>query len=246
MNINEKLQHEDGTQGANPKHFRSLVGGLNYLIHTRPDIAYSVSLVSRYLHSPTKQHFGAAKRILRYVASTVEFGIWYSKKSSLKLIGFTDSDWAGSLDDKKMLGNIFSLGSGAVTWSSKKQETVALSSSEAEYTAATSAARQVFWLRKLLADLGCVQTEATAEIYCDNRAAIAMRKNPVFHARTKHIDVQHHFIHQLVSDGKLVLKFRGTNEQVAYIFTKALPQAKHDFFRMQLGVCNFESRRSVE
>ncbi|KAK9675902.1 hypothetical protein RND81_11G040000 [Saponaria officinalis] len=246
MNINEKLQHEDGTQGANPKHFRSLVGGLNYLTHTRPDIAYSVSLVSRYLHCPTKQHFGAAKRILRYVASNVEFGIWYSKKSSLKLIGFMDSDWAGSLDDRKSTsGNIFSLGSGAVTWSSKKQETVALSSSEAEYTAATSAVRQVLWLRKLLTDLGCVQTEAT-EIYCDNRAANAMSKNPAFHARTKHIDVQHHFIRQLVSDGKLVLKFCGTNEQVADIFTKALPQAKHDFFRMQLGVCNFESRGSVE
>ncbi|KAK9750926.1 hypothetical protein RND81_02G229900 [Saponaria officinalis] len=223
MNINEKLQHEDGTEGANSTHFRSLVGGLNYLTHTRPDIAYSVSLVSRYLHKPTKQHFCAAKQILRYVAGTVEFGIWYSKKSRLKLIGFSDSDWAGSLDDRKSTSrNIFSLGSGVITWSSKKKETVALSSSEAEYAAATSATRQTLWLRKLLTDLGCVQTEAT-EILCDNRAAIAMSKNRAFHARTKHVDIKHHFIRQLVSDGKVVLKFRGTNEQVADIFTKALP-----------------------
>ncbi|KAK9689294.1 hypothetical protein RND81_09G049900 [Saponaria officinalis] len=222
MNINEKLQHEDGTQGANPTHFRRLVGGLNYLTHTRPDIAYSVSLVSRYLHKPTKQHFGAARRILRYMARTVEFGIWYSKKSSLKLIGYSDSDWAGSLDDRKSTsGNIFSLGSGAITWSSKKQETVALSSSEAEYAAASSAARQALWLRKLLADLGYEQTEAT-EIYCDNRAAIAMSKNLAFHGRTKHVDIKHHFIRQLVADGKVALKFRGTNEQVADILTKAL------------------------
>lgn len=162
------------------------------------------------------------------------------------MIGFTDSDWVGSLDDRRSTsGSVFSLGLGAVTWSSKKQEIVTLSSSEAEYAAVTSAARQILWLRKLLADLGYVQTEAT-DIFCDNRSAIAMSKNPDFHARTKHIDVQHRFIRQLISDGKVVLKFCGTNEQVDDIFTKALPQAKHDFFRMQLAVCNFESRGAVE
>ncbi|XP_074299655.1 secreted RxLR effector protein 161-like [Silene latifolia] len=147
MNINEKLKRQDGTEQADGRMYRSLVGGLNYLTHTRPDIAFPVSVVSRYMHNPTRQHFGAAKRILRYVAGTVNFGIWYTKVPNFKLVGFTDSDWAGCIDDRKSTsGNIFSLGSGAITWSSKKQETIALSSSEAEYIAATTAARQALWL----------------------------------------------------------------------------------------------------
>ena len=119
--------------------------------------------------------------------------------SNFRLFVFTDSDWAGCLDGRKSTsGNVFSLGSGVVTWSSKKQETVALSSSEAEYVAASSAIRQVLWLRKLLVDLNHEQMGAT-EIFCDNRSTIAMAKNPVFHGRTKHIDVQHHFIRQLIA-----------------------------------------------
>lgn len=166
MNVNEKLQREDGTEAANARLFRILVGGLNYLTHTRPDIAFPISLVSRFLHNPTRQHLGAAKRILRYVAGTMDFGIWYSRTSSFRLVGFTDSDWAGSIDDRKSTsGGVFSLGSGAVTWSSKKQESIALSSSESVYTAATSAARQVLWLRKLLSDLDYVQEEATNDFF---------------------------------------------------------------------------------
>ena len=164
---------------------------------------------------------------------------------NFRLIGFTDSDYAGCLDDRKSTsGSVFSLGSGAVTWSSKKQETVAMSTSEAEYTAASLAARQALWLRKLLADFSYEQKEATA-IFCDNKSAIDMTKNPSFHARTKHIDVQYHFIRKLVDDGRIVLIYCGTNEQEANIFTKSLPLAKHEFFRLQLGVCNFESRGSV-
>ncbi|XP_017647880.1 secreted RxLR effector protein 161-like [Gossypium arboreum] len=142
MNINEKLQHEDGTDKVNSTLFRNLTDGLNHLTHTRPNIAFYVSVLSRFMQSPTKQHFGAAKRILRYVAGIVNFGIWYCKVSNFKLIGFTDSDWACYLDDrKKTSGNVFSFGSVVVTWSSKKQETIALSSSEAEYAVATVAAR---------------------------------------------------------------------------------------------------------
>ncbi|GKF85252.1 uncharacterized mitochondrial protein-like protein, partial [Tanacetum coccineum] len=130
MNPGEKLQLNDGTRKADGKFFRSMVGGLNYLTHTRPDIAFPVSYVSRYMHSPTKQHLGAAKRILRYIAGTTNFGIWYTNVRDFKLIGFTDSDWAGCLDTRKgTSGNMFSFGSGAVIWSSKKQETLALSSS---------------------------------------------------------------------------------------------------------------------
>ncbi|XP_074300477.1 secreted RxLR effector protein 161-like [Silene latifolia] len=248
MNVNEKLQREDGTGPADGKLYRSIVGGLNYLTHTRPDIAFPVSVVSRYMHNPTKQHFGAAKRILRYVASSLNFGIWYTTvpEENFRLVGFTDSDLAGCLDDRKSTsGNIFSLGSGAITWSSKKQETIALSSSEAEYAAASSASRQALWLLKLLADFYVQQNGATV-IYCDNQSAIAMAKNPAFHGRTKHIDIQHHFISKLVADGKIALKFCGTNEQIADVFTKSLPQAKLQFFMSELGVSDFESRGGVE
>ncbi|KAJ8770389.1 hypothetical protein K2173_015003 [Erythroxylum novogranatense] len=141
MNVNKKLQREDGTEKNNSTLFRSLVGGLNYLTHTRPNIAFSVSVVPRFMHNPTKQHFIATKRILRYIAGTLNFGIWYCKVPNFSLIGFTDNDWVGCLDDRKSTsGNVFSFGSGAVTWSSKEQETIALSSSEVEYAAASLAA----------------------------------------------------------------------------------------------------------
>ncbi|KAJ8766604.1 hypothetical protein K2173_001124 [Erythroxylum novogranatense] len=153
MNVNEKFCCDDGAKLANETYFRSLVGGLNYLSHTRPNIAFSVGVVSRFMHKPSKLHFGAAKRILRYIAGTTGHGIWYSKVSNFRLIGFTDSDWAGSIDDRKSTsGFMFNIGSGAISWSSKKQKVVALSTSEAEYIATTSSACQVVWLRRLLAD----------------------------------------------------------------------------------------------
>lgn len=246
MNLNEKFQVEDDTGMADAKVFRSLVGGLIYLTHTRPDIAFSVGVVSRFMQNPTKHHFGAAKRILRYVAGTVDYGIWYAANSIFCLQGFSDSDWTGSLEDRKSTsGSIFHIGSGAITWSSKKQATTALSSSEAEYVAATSAACQAVWLRRLLADFGQLQEGAT-EIFCDNKAAIAMSENPAFHGRTKHIDIRVHFIRDLVAGGQIQLRYCNTNEQVADVFTKSLPYEKHAYFRSKLGVSNFESRGSVE
>ncbi|XP_038704708.1 uncharacterized mitochondrial protein AtMg00810-like [Tripterygium wilfordii] len=213
MNVNEKLQLEDGTEKANARNFRSLVGGLIYLTNTRPDIAFSMSIVSRFMHSPSKQHFGAAKRIMRYIAGTVDYGIWFTNVPDFKLFGFTNSDWAGSIDDRKSTsGNIFKLGSGAVTWSSKKQAMTALSSTEAEYVAATSSVCQAIWLRRLLADLHQEQTGAT-QIFCDNKSTIAMAKNPAFHDRMKHIDIRYHFIREQVATGIIALKFCNTHEQ---------------------------------
>lgn len=147
MNVSEKLQANDGSKPAEGKLYRRMVGGLIYLCHTRPDIAFSVGVISRFMHSPSKLHLGAAKRILRYVAGTQNFGLWYSARSDFKLKGFTDSDWANSLEDRRSIsGQIFFLGSCAVSWSSKKQPTAALSSSEVEYMAATASACQAIWL----------------------------------------------------------------------------------------------------
>nr|GFB46013.1 retrovirus-related Pol polyprotein from transposon TNT 1-94 [Tanacetum cinerariifolium] len=139
---------------------------------------------------------------------------------------------------------MFSLSFGVVTWILKKQETPALSSSEAEYEAITSVARQALWLSKLV-DFDCKQKGAT-KIFYDNRSAISMAKNPAFHARTKHIDVQHHFIRHIVADNRIELKFCGTSEQTTDIFTKSIPLTKHQYFMSQLGVCEFDSKGSVE
>ncbi|GKV09408.1 hypothetical protein SLEP1_g20916 [Rubroshorea leprosula] len=202
MNTNEKLTVDDGTPRANEKYFRSMVGGLMYLTHTRPNIMFSVSLVS--------------------------------------------SDWAGSVDDRKSTsGYIFNLGSGAVSWSSKKQECTALSSSEAEYVATSSAACQAIWMRRIMKDLQQVQEKAT-KIFCDNKATILMTKNLVFHGRTKHIELHHHFIRGAVADGLIALEYCSTSDQVADGFTKGICFSKFMKFHNSLGVAKFASRGDVE
>lgn len=144
----------------------------------------------------------------------------------MKLIGYSDSDWAGSLDDRKSTSAyVFTLGSGVISWSSKKQSTVALSSTEVEYVSLTSAACQAIWLRRLLADFLQVQQEAT-ELYCDNISAIRMTQAPVYHGRTKHIEIRHHFIRELVENGQITVTFCGTNQQMADIPTKSLASGK--------------------
>jgi hypothetical protein len=230
MNKNEKLVMNDDSGAADATRFRSLIGGLIYLTYTRPDITYAVGVVLRYMQTPTNHHFGAAKRILRYVAGTQGFGICYMKGDEFKLIGFSDSDWAGCADDRKSTsGFMFSLGSGAVSWISKKQPSVVLSSSEAEYVAINSAACQAVWLRRILGGLSQPQDQPTV-IHCDNQSTIAMSKNPVQHGRTKHIDIRVHFIGDLVADQQVELKYVNTEEQVADILTKALDKGKFEFF----------------
>ena len=225
MNVNENLVADDGTGMANAKQFWSIIGGLNYLCHTRPDITFPVNVLSRFMHSPSLHHLGAAKRVSRYVAGTINFGIWYSKVSRFGLYGFSHSNWAGCLEDKKSTSScMFSLGSGAISWSSTKQDILALSSSEAEYVVVTGAACQAIWLRRLLADCLQVQEGATM-IFCDNKATIAMTKNSAFHSRTKHIDIRYHFIRTLVANEEITLSYCSTHEQIADILTKSLPQS---------------------
>lgn len=144
-----------GAEKVNKTNYRSIVGSLMFLCNTRSDICYAVSLCSRYMADPSYLHLKAAKRILRYVCGTVNFGIHYFSTDSVKLIGFSDSDWGSNLDDRKSTsGNCFSLGIGLVTWSSKNQATVALSSTKAKYVALTSAGTQALWLQKILDEIG--------------------------------------------------------------------------------------------
>lgn len=143
MSPGEKLQLDDREDKVNVTMYRSLVGGLMYRTHTRPDLAYSVGILARFMQTPSKHHLGVAKKVLCYIAGTTQLGLWYERKNNVQLIGYTDNDWAGSLDDRKSVSaNLFLIGNGAVSWCSKKQNTVALSSTEAEYISATGGACQ--------------------------------------------------------------------------------------------------------
>eukprot|EP00253_Pinus_taeda_P009493 PITA_09493 len=231
-----KLSKEDSSKDFDPSLYKSIVGSLMYLTATRPDIMYVVSLISRFMERPKEAHWQATKRILSYVKGTKRFGILYTVSECSDLVGYTDSDWAGSVDDwKSTSGYVSHMSSGAISWASKKQPIVALSTAEAEYVVATAAACQVVWMRRMLRSLGQEQTKGTV-IYCDNSSAIALSKNYVFHKRTKHIDTRFHYIRELVNNGEIVLVHCKTQEQVADILTKSLRQKSFEFLRKCLGM----------
>ncbi|KAJ4764255.1 polyprotein [Rhynchospora pubera] len=238
--VNEKLMKDDGSGNADAAQYRSLVGSLLYLTTTRPDIMYASGLLSRFMHQPSKMHYGVAKRVLRYIQGTKDYGLMFERneREDIELFGYCDSDWAGSLDDMKSTsGYCFTLGSGIFSWGSMKQERVAHSSAEAEYVSASEATKQVIWLRKVLGDMGEKQDMATV-LFCDNKSAIAMSKNSVFHKRTKHIDLKHHYIREMVEDEEVMIKHVKTGDQLADIFTKALPCDKFVYLRELLGMKN--------
>ena len=153
----------------------------------------------------------ALKRIIKYVKTTAEFGVWYSKDTNDVLVGYSDADWVGNANDRKSTsGDCFYMGNNLVSWMSKKQNSISLSTAEAEYIAASSCCTQLLWMQKLLHDYGIYQEHLT--IYCNNTSAINISKNPVQHSRTKHIEIQYHFIRELVEDGTLTLEFIHTND----------------------------------
>eukprot|EP00253_Pinus_taeda_P010754 PITA_10754 len=161
--------------------YRQLVGKLLYLTHPRPDLSFVVGLVARFMQNPRESHWKAAKRILRYVRGTVQFGIHYSAKAAPLLVGFTDSDWAGDPDDRKSTaGYVFTLGSGPITWACKKQAAISLSSAEAEYRGAVEASKEALWLRQILSEFGFEQQHPTT-LWCDNQSSIQLCKDPVQH-----------------------------------------------------------------
>ncbi|CAL8990056.1 unnamed protein product [Prunus brigantina] len=232
----EKLSKNDGSGLASEEQYRRIVGSLLYLTATRPDIMFAASLLARFMHCPTSKHLGTAKRILRYVKGTLDYGLEYVKGKGAVLIGYCDSDWSGSVDDSKSTsGYAFSFGSGVFAWASVKQNCVALSTAEAEYISASEATTQAIWLRFVLEDFGELQTEATP-LHCDNISAIAITRNPVFHQKTKHIDRRYHFIKDALQEGTVDLIYCPTNEQLADIFTKALAKDRFCYLREKLGV----------
>ncbi|KAL7149968.1 hypothetical protein ABFS83_05G077500 [Erythranthe nasuta] len=197
---------------------------------------YATSLQSRFMQSLSQVHYGAAKRILRYLKGTKDYGLLAQARNMLEFIGYTDSDWARSLDDMKSTrGYTLSLGSGIFSCASKKQENVAQSSAETEYMAAAKTASQAIWLRRILADMSEEQTKPTT-IYCDKKSAIAMVKNLVQHSRTKHIAIKYHFLREAKANKEIQVNYCPIDEQHADIFTKALPRLKFEELRTMLGI----------
>lgn len=217
--------------------YRSAVGSLVYLVTcTRPDLAASVGIVSQFLERPGLNHWNAVKRIYRYLKGTMDTGLLLSGGTDFELRGYSDSDYAGDTDTRRSTtGYVFLLGGGAVSWRSKRQPTVALSTTEAEYMALAEAAREAIWLRLFLSELGFSQRSAIT-IFDDNQGAISLARNPVHHARTKHIDVRYHYVREQVAAGTINVLYCVTHDMVADILTKPLARDKHQQHTASLGL----------
>jgi histone deacetylase 1/2 len=222
MSVSAKLTKDQGDLLSSEDAFknRSLVGGLQYLTLTRPDLSFAVNKVCQYLSQPTTTHYEAVKRILRYIRGTVSTGLRFRRSSSTGLSIFTDADWAGCSDDRRSTGGfaVF-LGSNLVSWSSRKQPTVSRSSTEAEYKALADGTAETMWIQSVLKELG-VFLSSPPVLWCDNLGATYLTANPVFHARTKHIEINFHFVREKVALGALDVRFISTGDQLADVFTK--------------------------
>jgi hypothetical protein len=222
-------------KSVDQKAYRSMIGSLLYLCASRPDLMLSVCMCARYQSNPKKCHLVAVKRILRYLVSTPCFGIWYPKGSTFDLIRYSDSDYAEcKVDRKSTSGTCQFLGRSLVSWSSKKQTSVALSIVEAEYIAAGQCCAQLLWMRQTLQDFG--YNLSKVPLLCDNESAIRMADNPVEHSRTKHINIWHHFLRDHQQKGDIEVYHISTENQLADIFTKPLDEKTFCRLRSELNV----------
>jgi hypothetical protein len=222
------------TEGKVDQTYMSIVGSLMYAsIVSRPDLTFAIQVLSRHFQCCGPEHIAAAKRVLRYLKGTLDKGITYGSTTegagvytTVKLVGYSDADWGGDLDTRRSTtGYIFTLNHGVVSWGSKLQATVALSSAEAEYMALCSATQEAIHLRQLVKDLGHAQDEATV-IFEDNAGCIALSENPVFHKRSKHIDIKYHFIRERVASNEIKVQYVPTEDQLADLLTKGLSKQR--------------------
>ena len=195
-----------------------------------------MSNAAKFSSHPTAKHWTGVKRIMRYLKGTTNLGLFYSKEKSSKCVGYSDSDWGGDLDDSKSTSAFFfRIGCGPVSWRSKKQPCIALSTAEAEYMTLASAGQEAVWMRLLISELyGSSMKEII--VFEDNQSAIQIAKNPQFQGRTKHIEIKYHFIRELVGNGVVQLKYCPTEEMIAYMLTKGLPQDQLDKLRRLAGI----------
>ncbi|XP_065636819.1 secreted RxLR effector protein 161-like [Quercus suber] len=239
MSPNVKLTVDLLGKSVDPSLYRSMKDSLFYLIVSRPNISYSVRVCATYQANPKESHIIAVKRIIKYVKTTSNFGVWYEKDTNDVLVGYSSADWAGNADDRKgTSGGCFYLGNNLVSWMSKKQNSISLSTAKVEYIAADSCCTQLIWMQKLLLDYGLCQKHLI--IYCDNTSTINISKSPVQHSRTKHIAIQHHFICELVGDSTLTLEFIHIDDQKVDLFTKLLNGRHFEFLHQNIGVISMD------
>jgi len=239
LDPNVKLEPLESTDSATADgNYASLTGSLMYAaIGTRPDIAYATNKLCSFNANPSLIHWSAAKRVLRYLKGTKEKGITYRKGGDNKnrLYGYADASFATNSDRSSTSGHVFLLNKGAITWGSRKQRIIALSTAEAEYSAMAEAGRRLTWLRNLYYEIGYTQNEPTV-LYADNQSAIAIATNLQYHQRSMHFPICQHYIRQKIRDGDARLEYCTTNEMTADIFTKALPRIKHTQHTQTLGL----------
>jgi hypothetical protein len=237
MEARQKLSKKGNGKAVDPTLYRSTVGGLRYLVHTRPDICFAVSYLSKFMEAPTSEHWSTVKHLLRYIAGTRKLGCVYTRQDEkARLVGYSDAYSAGDIDDQKSTsGMLFYYGSCPISWQATKQKIVDLSTYEAEYVAATGAACQGIWLKRLLGEL-LGRDGGITELRVDNKSAIALARNPVFHDRSKHIQIRYHFIRQCVENGDIDIQFVRTDGQLSDIMTKALGRVRLQELRQHIGM----------
>jgi len=215
--------------------YREAIGSLMYTsVGTHPDISFAVSTLSQFLDNPGQAHWEAMKRVFRYILGTKDWGLAFGERKE-GLEGYTDADGASQEHRRAILGCAFLIDGGAVSWSSRKQELVTLSTAEAEYVAATHAAKEGIWLCNFIGEVFTPFTDPTT-LYCNNQSAVAIATNGNFHARTKHINIHYHFICFVIENGSLTLVYCPTDDMTANILTKALPNSKAKHFAASLGL----------
>jgi hypothetical protein len=234
----EKLSVESGDKLGldDTTKYRSIVGALQYLTLTRSDKSVAVNKVCQFLHAPAIVHWSTMKRILRYIGGTINHGLRIGKSKSMLVSAFSDADWASCVDDRRSTaGFAVFLGDNLVSWTARKQPILSQSSTEAEYKALANATTEMLWVQKLLTKLG-VHHPPKARLWCDNLGATYLSANPIFHSRTKHIEIDFHFVRERVAQKLLEIRFIHTGDQLADGFTKALPVVKLRQFRDNLNL----------
>jgi hypothetical protein len=235
MGTNGHLDLDTGGKSVDQKVYRSMIGSLLYLCASRPDIMLSVCMCARFQADPKEVHLRAMKRIMRYLVYTPKFGLWYPKGSTFDLIGYLDADWAGcKIDRKSTSGTCQFLGRSLVSWALKKQNSVALSTAEAEYIAAGHCCAQLLWMRQTLRDYGYKLSKVP--LLCDNESAIRMADNPVEHSRTKHIDIRYHFLRDHQQRWDIEIAYASAKDQLAGIFSKPLDEKTFTKLRNELNI----------
>ncbi|GAA0153068.1 transmembrane signal receptor [Lithospermum erythrorhizon] len=236
MATHVKITKDENGKEVDISNYRSMIGSLLYLTASRPDIAHSVGVCARFQAAPKESHLNLVKRIIKYVQGTLNHGLLYTFDTDNSLVGYCDTDWAGNAEDRKSTsGGCFFLGNNLVSWFSRKQNSVSLSTAEAEYIAAGSGCTQLIWMKQMVEEYGV--NPGVMTLYCDNMSAISISKNPVQHSRTKHIDIRHHFIRELVENKVIQIEHMSTDKQIADIFTKGLDVNQFEYLRMTLGLC---------